>query len=82
MTSLAEKEAEFCNSAMVQFMLGCDEGFTYSGLAAKFSTDEPRTRLADKTIQKARRRGWIEFKRERGSVIWRPTESGRRNLKE
>jgi hypothetical protein len=80
MSSLAAKEAEYRNSAIVQFMLGCDDGFTYGGLQAKFSPNEAKTRLADKAIQKARRRGWIAFTRERGLILWRPTETGRRNL--
>ena len=75
--SLAEKETAFLNSPIVRFMLVCEDGFTYAQLGQRFSPDEDKTRLADKSIQKARRRGWIEFRREGKLTVWRPTLLGR-----
>ncbi|MFG1371538.1 hypothetical protein V5F32_05115 [Xanthobacter oligotrophicus] len=53
--------------------------FTYSGLSAVSEVsggDEARDRVADRTIQKWRRRGWIQMKREGREVIWRLTFEG------
>lgn len=36
--------------------------------------------MADRTIQKWRRRGWIAFEREGRKIIWRLTDTGRRSL--
>lgn len=53
--------------------------FTYGGLSTindAFGGNESRDRLADRTIQKYRRKGLIEFVRENGRVVWRPTDAG------
>ncbi|ABS68828.1 hypothetical protein Xaut_3600 [Xanthobacter versatilis] len=53
--------------------------FTYSGLAAVSEAaggDEARDRVADRTIQKWRRRGWISFRRIKREVVWSLTAEG------
>ncbi|AFU87567.1 hypothetical protein CcrKarma_gp050 [Caulobacter virus Karma] len=55
------------------------EPFTYAGLSAVNDAaggNEARDRLADRTIQKYRRKGWITFTREGRYVVWRPTPAG------
>lgn len=57
------------------------EPFTYGDLSAINAAsggDEGKDRLADKTIQKWRRNGWIEMHGRRGRApLWRLTGLGR-----
>uniref|UniRef100_A0AB74UM61 Uncharacterized protein n=1 Tax=Caulobacter phage BL57 TaxID=3348355 RepID=A0AB74UM61_9VIRU len=55
------------------------EPFTYHTLSVVNDAaggNEARDRLADRTIQKYRRKGWITFTREGRYVVWRPTPAG------
>ena len=67
-------------SEIETFMLKAENGFTYGELVLKFSPKEAETRLCDRTIQKARRKGWIAFQREGARTVWRPTNEGRAAL--
>lgn len=75
-TSAQVKEA--ARQAAVTRMLN-GEPFTYAGIGAVVSScgaHEGRDRIADRTIQRWRRKGWIAFTREGRSVVWRLTELG------
>lgn len=53
--------------------------FTYMRLAAinvDHGGDESKDRLADRTLQKHRRKGLIAFTREGRAVVWRLTDTG------
>lgn len=54
--------------------------FTYSqlsALAGGWGFDEGKHRLADKAIQRWRKKGWIAFTREGRLLIWNLTDEGR-----
>ena len=51
--------------------------FTYGELCVELGDLQDQGRLADKTIQKWRRRGWIAFERVKGRVVWSLTDLGR-----
>lgn len=50
--------------------------FTYMALCG-YTADNDAARMADRIIQKYRRAGWIEYRREKGSTTWSPTQAGR-----
>lgn len=66
--------------ARVVAQMSSGQPFTYMDLC--FLTDGKRdeSRVADKTIQRWRRRGWIAFVRVKGRPVWNLTEKGKAEI--
>ena len=65
-----EKEADTVEARMSR-----GGPFTYGELCSLLGGND-NNRVADKTIQKWRKKGWISYTRERGRVVWRLTAEG------
>lgn len=63
------------NLQIIEKRMASGQPFTYGELCALTPSDEGG-RLADRTIQKWRKKGWIAFTREGRNTVWRLTGAG------
>lgn len=66
--------------AIIERRMGDGEPFTYGELCKLRGLPRDSDRLADKTIQKWRRKGWIDFVRFGRAPLWSLTDVGRAAL--
>ena len=60
---------------LVETRMASGDSFTFAELC-QLDPDKKTFRLADRTIQKWRRKGWIAFTRSGRLTVWRLTEAG------
>lgn len=70
--------------ALIERRIMSGEPFTFGDLwqeaneaggQPRMDTDSPNYRLADRTIQKYRRKGLIDWRKEDGKTVWRLTDA-------
>lgn len=63
---------------IIEKRMGSGEPFTYGELLKipEIADKAAASRLADKTIQRWRRKGWIKFTRQGRDCVWHLTEKG------
>lgn len=60
-------------TARIEQRMSNGESFTFGALHANLP--EAAYRIADKAIQRWRRKGWIAYTREGRSIVWRLTDA-------